>query len=1205
MPVSKKLNKLIKDPRSFVYDSWMFAKARELEESSQFLEKIGFVSGLVSIVEKSAASPQVHSLLKSSQDVMVNKLHLIQDQSAPPKTKDIIPATNFLNESAKVDVSKISRSSDQTLIQLGDNWLKNKTLAVLLVWGIAEWKQEWLADFLPEYRVALPAKTGSVEAFIEILKKNPSYQVAVWGMSEPQELTEYLSSSKKRITRLEDGFVRSYGLGCQHTKPLSLVVDHSGGIYLNANQPSTLENLLNTFDFSKNEKMKQDSDFLLSVFKHHKISKYNEDDFLINLDIVLGVKLKKRVLVIGQVQDDASVEYGDVVGGWSDRSLILLAIKENPDADIIYKPHPDVLAGQRAGLVDTVPNGVLVLDEKIRISRLLDEVDHVYTMTSLAGFEAALRGIKVTLLGRPFYSGWGFTDDRQRPQRRKRRLTPSQVFMLAYVVYPTYYYRSADPVTSALATLIKIILMDDEYKRKALTNNVVVSRAGRVAQLDYWPLVLSTALSKGIEEKHSNKFLSFFDYRYIASATNSDFYQKVVIAIFLGRARLVGGGIGVVTPRLIQHFDAKNIFDVLSNIWSISPSETVFEQFIKLGMQSSVVSRSDIRAVQQLDRIPTSDELNHNLPKNNYNFLLLTAKQDIAAGRIDSAFNILIIALCYGRLTAELISNLADIARMKFDFEAAYSIQKIANCLDPNYNSKRGHLHEAQNLGLIKDVLGVIKPAAIACASNLNLLSSFAEDTIVDLSATLEGVSFADAIALIVLNADGFALDSVAKLMISKGDFEQAELFLKTAKPKTNEAVSCVIALSTALSYQYKLDEARSLIKYHLRKTPTLLLYREALRLATLANDHPEIKELLQVTTEKGIDVGEMYTRKAYAVIKDVENIYKPLRLMGSTKIFDKFTKGKYISSLCDVRDAQKVLVVAYFGPGDEIRWATTYQKIVQMQPHANFTFTCDPRLFSLFQRSMPDINIEPVARVRNLSWIDDYTKYDQLPSSDLVRHLDNHGWGLLQSADKTVLQMDLLSDVISSYRDFDGQPYLVAESKLVQTWRKKFAALRRKGVKIVGLNWRSSLETYSRNVHYLSLEEVEDFFSIPNTVYVNLQYGINDRELTLLKQRYPDQFIHFEDLDLFNDFENIAALMKNLDLVIAPATTMAELAGALGVKTIFMSNSAEGSWRINPNTGNDVWFDSIKLIESEPLGDKKSLVDNVKHAIVQQLFTL
>src|SRR3546814_18457558 len=81
-----------------------------------------------------------------------------------------------------------------------------------------------------------------------------------------------------------------------------------------------------------------------------------------------------------------------------------MAASENPDAQIIYKPHPEVIRGTRHDSSHSSPRDVEhiadVIYEDISLADALDTVDHVYTITSLSGFEALLRGIRCTCLGR-------------------------------------------------------------------------------------------------------------------------------------------------------------------------------------------------------------------------------------------------------------------------------------------------------------------------------------------------------------------------------------------------------------------------------------------------------------------------------------------------------------------------------------------------------------------------------------------------------------------------------------------------------------------------------------------------------------------------------------------------------------------------------------------------------------------------------------
>ncbi|MDG1167696.1 MAG: capsular polysaccharide biosynthesis protein, partial [Sulfitobacter sp.] len=144
-----------------------------------------------------------------------------------------------------------------------------------------------------------------------------------------------------------------------------------------------------------------------------------------------------RILVPGQVEDDASIRTGaDAVR--TNRALLEAARAAHPDAMILYKPHPDVEAGLRPGGVDAAGLADMVLHHADPIA-VLGHVDEVWTMTSLLGFEALLRGVAVTTLGVPFYAGWGLTRDLGDVPPRRRALPRLEGLVHATLIdYPRY-----------------------------------------------------------------------------------------------------------------------------------------------------------------------------------------------------------------------------------------------------------------------------------------------------------------------------------------------------------------------------------------------------------------------------------------------------------------------------------------------------------------------------------------------------------------------------------------------------------------------------------------------------------------------------------------------------------------------------------------------------------------------------------------------
>jgi len=263
--------------------------------------------------------------------------------------------------------------------------------------------------------------------------------LVVWGYKD--DLCELPSATK--IIRLEDGFLRSVGLGADLTRPMSWVADMRG-IYFDASCVSDLEHLLANNSFS-NELLAR-ADKLRQLIVTTGITKYN-------LDAKAWHRLegnKHVILVPGQVESDASIKYG--APEIATNVDLLRAVRiANPHSYIIYKPHPDVVAGLRS--IGKNEESVATYCDEIlpnaAMHELLMSVDEVHVLTSLAGFEALLRGKAVTCYGQPFYAGWGLTQDKVPIARRVRTLSLSELIAGALILYPKYLSREGGQLITA------------------------------------------------------------------------------------------------------------------------------------------------------------------------------------------------------------------------------------------------------------------------------------------------------------------------------------------------------------------------------------------------------------------------------------------------------------------------------------------------------------------------------------------------------------------------------------------------------------------------------------------------------------------------------------------------------------------------------------------------------------------------------------
>ena len=266
------------------------------------------------------------------------------------------------------------------------------------------------------------------------LARKDGRKLLVWASKE----TEALQTPDIPLIRLEDGFLRSRGLGADLIPPLSLVTDDLG-IYYDPTRPSRLEHLIVEAAKLPRQDLRR-AERLIGQLTQARLSKYN----LAHSDLP-DLPKGHRILVPGQVEDDASIltGCGDIR---TNRALLDAARAANPDAVILYKPHPDVEAGLRNGTLDHSETAAadLVLSKSDPVA-LIEACDAVWTMTSLLGFEALLRGKPVTCLGAPFYAGWGLTTDLGRkPARRTAHPSLAALAHAVLIAYPRYH----DPVTN-------------------------------------------------------------------------------------------------------------------------------------------------------------------------------------------------------------------------------------------------------------------------------------------------------------------------------------------------------------------------------------------------------------------------------------------------------------------------------------------------------------------------------------------------------------------------------------------------------------------------------------------------------------------------------------------------------------------------------------------------------------------------------------
>ena len=320
-------------------------------------------------------------------------------------------------------------------------------VAPLYALDFSSWKRSALRQCFPGVRIV----------FIHDLHNVPEQGVLlVWGMKPLPTASEH----SIRILRVEDGFLRSVGLGVDLVRPMSWVID-GRGIYYNATQPSDLENLLQNWSFSPDTLER--AVLLQARIVNLNLTKYNVGLYHWQRPQTAG----KVLLVPGQVESDASLRFGACTI-LTNLELLKTVRTANPDAYLLYKPHPDVLAGlRRKG--QNEDECMQYCDELLtdtHMGELLNSVDDVHVLTSLSGFEALLRGKTVYCYGLPFYSGWGLTIDAQSQPRRSRRLTLPELIAGALIEYPKYLGRDGKTLLTPEAAIAELLAWRDKTAGK-------------------------------------------------------------------------------------------------------------------------------------------------------------------------------------------------------------------------------------------------------------------------------------------------------------------------------------------------------------------------------------------------------------------------------------------------------------------------------------------------------------------------------------------------------------------------------------------------------------------------------------------------------------------------------------------------------------------------------------------------------------------
>ncbi len=243
----------------------------------------------------------------------------------------------------------------------------------------------------------------------------------------------------------------------------------------------------------------------------------------------------------------------------------------------------------------------------------------------------------------------------------------------------------------------------------------------------------------------------------------------------------------------------------------------------------------------------------------------------------------------------------------------------------------------------------------------------------------------------------------------------------------------------------------------------------------------------------------------------------------------------------------QSIAVVPEQGVGTEIMFASCLRELSSCVAHC--TVGCDPRLVSLLGRSYPAMGVVDIATLSSLAKRGHFDCYVMAGSLPRTFRRDRS--------------------------DFPGDAYLLADPGAAGRWNARLGAL---GSRLkVGISWRGGESGWNAGPRNTNPQDWKNLLRLPGIAWVNLQYDTTDAELADWEATALGRIHDWDDLDQRNDFENMAGLIGQLDLVISVANSTVHLAGALGVPTWTVLPSAV-DWRWQARGQTCVWHDSVRL---------------------------
>jgi len=272
----------------------------------------------------------------------------------------------------------------------------------------------------------------------------------------------------------------------------------------------------------------------------------------------------------------------------------------------------------------------------------------------------------------------------------------------------------------------------------------------------------------------------------------------------------------------------------------------------------------------------------------------------------------------------------------------------------------------------------------------------------------------------------------------------------------------------------------------------------------------------------------------------------------------------------------KKILLWCEQGIGDTINWSSYLPLVTSQAEHC--IVECQDKLIPLLERSFPNVEI----KAENRNFDSQRNDFDvHLPMGSLYKHLFEQ----ITQTPKT-------------------EAFLIPDPARVNFWKDRLKSLG-KGP-YIGISWKSSVVSAYRLQHYPPISDWSPILMMPDVTFINLQYVDFKEDIKAVKDELGVTVHNFDDLDQYNNIDDMAALCAALDIVVSTKVTPPFISSGVGTSTKIanwkqstynnvLTNTVTSSCEMFDRNTWETW-DNVFYLIAENISRQKNITNNFKN---------